>query len=71
MTTFSESEVCCGLFHLPAPPPSPFYVYAIESENGSLYNRPNTESAWSLERTPGWHGLGMDKEAPSPSNRSL
>ncbi|HXK42952.1 MAG TPA: type I restriction endonuclease subunit R [Anaerolineae bacterium] len=30
-------EVCCGLFHLPAPPPSPFYVYAIECEDGSLY----------------------------------
>jgi type I restriction enzyme R subunit len=30
-------EICRGLFHLPAPPPSPFYVYAIECENGSLY----------------------------------
>lgn len=30
-------EICCDLFHLPAPPPSPFYVYAIECENGSLY----------------------------------
>ncbi|MGH8699917.1 MAG: type I restriction enzyme endonuclease domain-containing protein [Burkholderiales bacterium] len=25
------------MFHLPAPPPSPFYVYVIECENGSLY----------------------------------
>jgi type I restriction enzyme R subunit len=30
-------EICCGIFHLPAPPPSPFYVYALECSNGSLY----------------------------------
>ncbi len=30
-------EVCRGLFHLPAPPPSPFYVYVLECDGGSLY----------------------------------
>ena len=30
-------EICRGLFYLPAPPPSPFYVYAIECEGGSIY----------------------------------
>jgi type I restriction enzyme R subunit len=30
-------EICVGIFHLPAPPPSPFYVYAIECEGGSIY----------------------------------
>ncbi len=58
-------EVCCGLFHLPAPPPSPFYVYAIQCEDGSLYightgnllqrwveHKAGTASEWTKRHRP-------------------
>ena len=58
-------EICQGLFHPPAPPPSPFYVYAIMCENGSLYigqtenltrrwqkHQAGTASDWTLKYRP-------------------
>ena len=35
--TLREYEVCRDLFHLPAPQPSPYYVYAILCEDNSIY----------------------------------
>ncbi|MEK7442004.1 MAG: type I restriction enzyme endonuclease domain-containing protein, partial [Chloroflexota bacterium] len=35
--TLREYEICKDLFHLPAPPPSPYYVYAIQCEDNSIY----------------------------------
>jgi type I restriction enzyme R subunit len=32
-----EYEICKDLFHLPAPPPSPYYVYAILCVDNSVY----------------------------------
>jgi type I restriction enzyme R subunit len=58
-------EICRDLFHLPAPPPSPFYVYAVECENDSLYigqtenltrrwqkHQAGTASEWTLKYRP-------------------
>jgi len=35
--TLREYEICKDMFHLPAPPPSPYYVYAILCEDNSVY----------------------------------
>lgn len=35
--TLREYEICRDLFHLPAPQPSPYYVYAILCEDNSVY----------------------------------